>query len=89
LRNELVAAIVGVVVGHALWLIAISLAIDTTTISSWVLIVAAASVLLGVIGIVLGLRHYRRKSYVWAAFLWCLPLSPAVFSLAVLGVTYL
>jgi hypothetical protein len=89
LRNELVAGIGGLVVGHILWLVAISLAVATTTVNAWVLVVAALSVLLGVAAGLFGLCHYRRKSYVWTAFLWCLPVSPVVFSLAVLGVTYL
>jgi hypothetical protein len=37
----------------------------------------------------LGWRAYQRKSEVWAAFLFALPVSPVLFSLAVLGVTYL
>jgi hypothetical protein len=44
---------------------------------------------LGVVAVVLGLRLYRRKSEVWAAFLWALPVSPVLLSLIVLGVTYL
>jgi hypothetical protein len=89
LRNELVAGIGGLVIGHILWLIAISLAVATTTVNAWVLVVAAASVAIGVVAGLLGWRHYQRKSYVWPAFLWCLPVSPVLLSVAVLGVTYL
>jgi hypothetical protein len=89
LRNELVAGIGGLVIGHVLWLIGISLATGTSDISFWVLLVAAVSLLLGVAAGVLGWRHYQRKSHVWAAFLWCLPAAPVLFSIIVLGVTYL
>jgi hypothetical protein len=53
-----------------------------------VLAVAAASLILGAVAGALGWRYYRRKSDVWAAFLWALPVSPVLLSLAVLGVTY-
>ena len=72
-----------------LWLAGISVAIATRTVSSWVLVVAAASFVVGVVAGLLGWRCYRRKSEVWAAFLWALPISPVLLSLIVLGVTYL
>lgn len=84
-----VAAIGGLVAGHILWLAGISVAIGTRTISSWVLVVAAASFVVGAIAAWFGWRAYQRKSEVWAAFLLALPVSPVLFSLAVLGVTYL
>ena len=78
-----VAGIGGLVVGHILWLAGISVAAATATISSWVLVVAAA---------VLGWRQWNRKTpkaEAWAVFLWALPLTPVLLSLVVLGVTYL
>ena len=75
--------------GHILWLAGISVAVATTTISSWVLVVAAASFVVGAMVGFLGWRFYRRKSDVWAAFLFALPISPVVLSVTVLGVTYL
>jgi hypothetical protein len=89
LRNEIVAGVGGLVVGHILWLIAITLATNSTDVSTWVLVVAAASLVLAVVAGLLGRRLYQRKSQVWAAFLWGLPVSPVLFSLIVLGVTYL
>jgi hypothetical protein len=89
LRALWVAGIGGLVVGHILWLAGISIATATRTVSSWVLVVAGVSFVLGAGAGVLGLRYYRRKSDVWAAFLWGLPVSPVLLSLAVLGVTYL
>jgi hypothetical protein len=89
LRAIWVAAIGGLVVGHILWLAGISIAIATSSINMWVLVVAGVSIVLGAIAAALGLRLYRRKSEIWAAFLWALPVSPVLLSLIVLGVTYL
>ena len=76
-------------VGHILWLAGISVAIATRTVSSWVLVVAAVSLVAGAVAAYFGWRSYKRKSEIWAAFLWALPVSPVLLSLAVLGVTYL
>jgi hypothetical protein len=84
-----VAGIGGLVLGHILWLAGITAATSTATVSSWVLVVAATSFVLGGIVAALGWRAYRRKSDVWVAFLWGLPVAPVLFSLVVLGVTYL
>jgi hypothetical protein len=89
LRAIWVAGIGGLVVGHILWLAGISIATATRTVSSWVLVVAAVSFVLGGIAFAFGFRSYRRKAEVWAAFLWALPVSPVLLSLTVLGVTYL
>jgi hypothetical protein len=89
LRAIWVAAIGGLVVGHILWLAGISIAIATQTVSSWVLVVAAISMVFGAVAVALGWRSYRHKSEVRAAFLVALPISPVLLSLTVLGVTYL
>jgi hypothetical protein len=84
-----VAGIGGLVVGHILWLAGISIATATRTVSTWVLIVAAVSFVLGGVAAYFGWRSYRKKSDVWATFLWAFPVSPVLLSLIVLGVTYL
>ncbi|ORA29770.1 hypothetical protein [Mycobacterium aquaticum] len=89
MRNEIIAGIGGLVVGHVLWLTAISLATDSGYVNQWVLVVAAVSFLIAVAAGLLGRRKYQQKAYEWAAFLWLLPVSPVLFSIAVLGVTYL
>jgi hypothetical protein len=89
LRAIWVAGIGGLIVGHMLWLAGISGAIATRDISTWVLVVAGVSFVVGIVAGVLGWRAYQRKSEVWAAFLLALPISPVFFSLVVLGVTYL
>lgn len=79
-------------VGHILWLAGISAAIASTDVPTWVLVVAAASLSIGLISVLLARRTWRRKdrrSEIWAAFLWGLPVSPVLLSLIVLGVTYL
>ena len=89
LRAALVAGIAGLVIGHMLWLAAITGAAATSEVSFWVLVVSAGVGVVAVAGGVLGWRAYQRRSDVWAAFLLCLPVSPVLFTLAVLGVTYL
>ena len=89
MRAIWVAGIGGLVVGHILWLAGISIAIATRSVNSWVLVVAAVSMVLGAAAAALGWRSYRHKSEIWAAFLWALPVSPVLLSLIVLGVTYL
>jgi uncharacterized membrane protein YoaK (UPF0700 family) len=88
LRAIWVAGIGGLVIGHILWLAGISVASATQTVSTWVLVVAALSFVAGAVVAYLGWRSYKRKSEVWAAFLWALPISPVLLSLTVLGVTY-
>jgi predicted phage tail protein len=89
LRSVIVAGIGGLVIGHILWLVGIKFATATQSVNSWVLVVAGVSLVIGVIGGLLGLRYHRRRASAKAAFLWCLPISPVLFSLSVLGVTYL
>jgi hypothetical protein len=84
-----VAGIGGLVIGHILWLVGIKFATDTQTVNAWVLVVAAISFVVAVVGGLMGLRYHRRRASAKAAFLWCLPIAPVLFSLSVLGVTYL
>lgn len=79
-------------VGHILWLAAISFAIASTSISTWVLVVAGVSFVVGVAAALAGRHKWRQKtpkSETWAAFLWGLPITPVLLSMIVLGVTYL
>lgn len=85
----MVAAIGGLVIGHMLWLLAITLAIDTSDVSFWVLIASAVIVVSAAAVGWLGWRAYQRKDQVWTAFLWSVPVAPVLLTLTVLGVTYL
>ena len=89
MRSIVVAAIGGLVIGHILWLVAISFAIATTAVNRWVLVVSVVFVVGSAVAAFWGWRLRQRGSDVWAAFLWCLPISPIAFTLAVLGATYL
>ncbi|WP_178361377.1 hypothetical protein [Mycolicibacterium hippocampi] len=92
MRAIWIAGIGGLVVGHILWLVGISAAMASTEVSTWVLVVSAVSIAVGIAAGYLGWRKWKlktRKAEAWAVFLWALPVSPVLLSLAVLGVTYL
>jgi hypothetical protein len=89
LRAAVVAGIGGLIIGHIVWLIAISFAFKTTTVNDWVLVISAACVVLGVVLGLLGWRFYKLKASAMAAFLCCLPIAPVLLTICVLGVTYL
>lgn len=88
-RAVIVAAIGGLVIGHMLWLLAISLAINTGEVSFWVLITSAVIAVAAALVGYFGWRAYQRRDRVWTAFLWSVPVAPVLFTLVVLGVTYL
>jgi H+/Cl- antiporter ClcA len=88
-RAVIVAAIGGLVIGHMLWLLAISLAINTGEVSFWVLITSAVIAVAAALVGYFGWRAYQRRDQVWTAFLWSVPVAPVLFTLVVLGVTYL
>jgi hypothetical protein len=89
LRAAVVAGIGGLIIGHIVWLIAISLAFTTTTVNDWVLVISAGCLVLGIVLGLLGWRFYKLKSSAKAAFLCCLPVAPVLLTICVLGVTYL
>jgi hypothetical protein len=88
-KATVVAGLGGLIIGHVVWLIAVSLALLTSTVSGWVLIIAAASGALAVVGGLVGGMFYRARATAKAAFLWCLPAAPVLLSVVVLGVSYL
>lgn len=84
-----VAGIGGLLLGHILWLILISLATSSASVSTWVLVIA---VLVFAGAAALGRRAwqlYQRKDVVWAVFLAALTVSPVILTLIVLGETFL
>lgn len=89
LKPTLIAGIGGLVLGHILWLIGITIATSVPSVSFGVLVESAVIVVVGGAVGYLARRMYLRKRMVWAAFLGCLPISPVIFTLIVLGVTYL
>ena len=89
MRAKVVAAVGGLVIGHIVWLLAISVAINTSDVSFWVLIASAVIIALAIVVGLLGWRAYRSGSKVRAAFLCAAPVAPVLMTIAVLGVTYL
>jgi hypothetical protein len=88
-RDTVVSALGGVIIGYVLWLIAISIGNDVTTVSRWSLIVLLGSTVLGVCAGVWGLRMRRRGQHLGAAFAFGLPILPVVLTLAVLTNIYI
>ena len=87
--SVIVAGLAGLVLGHILWLFAISLAIGSPS-SSTIVLVITVLVLLGAAGIwYLAWQRYQRREWAPAAFLAGLPVWPVIFTMIVLGVTYL
>ena len=89
MRVVIVAGVGGLIIGHVLWLLGISLAIATSEVNTWVLVVSAVSLVVALVGWLLGRRFHREKAYAKAWFAWCLPMAPVLLSVIVLGVTYL
>lgn len=84
-----IAGVGGLILGHILWLIGISIARAMSPVSTWVLLFSALFLLGAALAIHQAWQYYQRKDWVWAAFLGGLAASPVVFTVVVLGVTYL
>ncbi|GFG63445.1 hypothetical protein MKUB_09350 [Mycobacterium kubicae] len=80
-----VGAIGGVATGYVLWLIAISIGDDVTTVGRWSIAILLASVALAIGAVVGGLLMRWRRKYSWSAFVFGLPVLPVVLTLAVLA----
>lgn len=76
-------------VGHILWLIAITGAMDQDKVSTWVLVISGVVIVGGGLAVFFARKFQQRKAFVWSAFLWCLPIMPVLMTVCVLGVTYL
>ena len=89
-RTETVVGVIGgLATGYVLWLVAISIGDDLTTVSVWSVTVLLVSVVLAVCAGVWGWWQRRRRKHFWAAFAFGLPVLPVVLSLAVLANLYL
>lgn len=95
-RNEeprhaavVIGAIVGLLVGYVLWLAAITIGDDLTTVSKWSLAVLLMSAALAVAAVIGGVLMRWRRRYGWSAFAFGLPVFPVVLTLAVLANLYL
>lgn len=89
MRPALIAGIGGVLLGHALWLIGISMATGSASRSTAVLGVSALFLLFAAAMAYLAWQRYQRREWTWSAFLAGVAFSPVIFTIIVLGVTYL
>lgn len=90
IRTEtLVGGIGGVAAGYVLWLVAVSIGDDLTTVSRWSVAVLMLSGVLAVCAGVGGWLLRWRSNHLWAAFAFGLPVLPVVLTLAVLADIYL
>jgi hypothetical protein len=87
--ETVVGAIAGLVAGYVLWLAAVSIGDDLTTVSRWSLAVLLLSGALAAGAVIGGLRMRWRRKHFGAAFAFGLPILPVVLALAVLANTYL
>ena len=88
-RSIVVAGIGWLVLGHIVWLLGITLASDSASRSTIVLVLSV--LFLGGAGYAIhrARQYYERGQWTPAAFLGGLSVSPILFTLIVLGVTYL
>ncbi|MEI6251791.1 MAG: hypothetical protein WCP30_03215 [Mycobacteriaceae bacterium] len=87
--SVVVAAVGGLALGHIVWLMLISLARGSSSVSSGVLVISALVLLGAAAAGYQAWQRYERKELVSAVFLAALPVSPVIFTLIVLGQTYL
>ncbi|MDC8981156.1 hypothetical protein PR370_20735 [Mycobacterium marinum] len=78
----------GVTAGYLLWLVAISIGDDLTTVGQWSLVILLLSGLLAVGAALVGLLMRWGNRYGWSAFVFGLPVLPVVLTLAVLADIY-
>ncbi len=88
-RPLVIAGVGGFILGHILWLAGISIATRSSSVSTVALVVSAVFLFAALATGYLAWQMYQRKQWVWAVFLACLPVSPIIFTIVVLGVTYL
>ncbi|MDR3663176.1 MAG: hypothetical protein P4L86_22800 [Mycobacterium sp.] len=72
-----------------LWLAAISMAMGSSSVNYWVLVVSGVMLVVAGIAVFFARKFQQRKAFAKSAFLWCLSVAPVLMTLAVLGVTYL
>lgn len=87
--ERVVGAIGGLVAGYTLWLVAITVGDDFTTVGKWSLVVAVFSAGLAIGAVIGGLVMRWRHKFGWSAFAFGLPVLPVVLTLALLANIYL
>lgn len=89
MRPVVIAGVGGLVLGHILWLIGITMATRSASSSTWVLVVSGLVAIGAAAAIYAAWQRYQRDDFVRAALLAALPVAPMIFTTIVLGVTYL
>lgn len=89
MRPLIIAGVGGFILGHILWLAGISIATRSSSVSTLVLVVSAVFLFAALASGYLAWQKYQSQQLIWAVFLACLPISPVIFTIIVLGVTYL
>ena len=85
-----IAGVGGLILGHIVWLLGISLArAAPSSVSTWVLGVSVVFLHGAAAAISQARQLYERKDLTRAAFLAGVSVSPVLLTLVVLGVTYL
>ena len=85
----MIAGVGGALLGHALWLVGISIATGSSSRSTAVLVISALFLIGAGAAIYQAWSYHQRKQWTQAAFLGGLAFSPVIFTIIVLGVTYL
>ena len=88
-KPVLIAGVGGLVLGHILWLVGITVATRSASRSTWVLVVSGFVVIVAAAAFHFAWQRYQNGDLTRAVFLAALPLAPMIFTTAVLGVTYL
>jgi hypothetical protein len=88
-KPVVIAGVGGLVLGHILWLIGITMATRSASRSTLVLVVSGLVVIGAAAAFHFAWQRYQRGDLTRAAFLAALPLAPMIFTTVVLGVTYL
>ena len=88
-KPVVIAGVGGLVLGHILWLIGITMATRSASRSTLVLVVSGLVVIGAAGAFHFAWQRYQRGDLTRAAFLAALPLAPMIFTTVVLGVTYL
>src|SRR5262249_38482532 len=83
--DAIVGALSGLAAGYMLWLVAIWIGEEVTTVSVWSVIVFLGSAILAVVAAAWGWSLRRRHKDLWATFAFGLPILPVVLTLAVLA----
>jgi hypothetical protein len=87
--EKIVGATGGLLAGYALWLAAITVGDDITTVAKWSLAVLLLSGALAVAAVIGGLLMRWRRKFGWSAFAFGLPVLPVALTLALLANVYL